>query len=309
MKIVIAGASGLVGRALTRALRGLGHDVWRLARRATVDAPDQILWSPAAGELAAADLRGTDAIINLAGENIGRRWTAARRERILRSRVDATRTLVRAMAEMERPPAVLLNASAVGFYGDRGDEVLTESSALGHGFLPEVCLAWETHAQVAARRGVRTVLMRFGVVLSRHGGALARLLPLFRLGLGGRLGGGEQWMSWISMHDVVGAVMHALRDELSAGAINFVAPAPVTNSEFAATLGAALRRPAVLPTPGWALRLAFGDMADETLLASTRVQPQRLAERGYAFRHPTLDAALRELLSGPARKALPPSRP
>lgn len=296
MKIVIAGASGLIGSALVRVLRTAGHEVHRLVRHAAALAPDEITWNPAAGELDAHALDGTDAIINLAGENIGRRWTPARRERILRSRVDATRTLVGAIAAATPRPAVLLNASAAGFYGDRGDEVLTEASAIGRGFLPEVCLAWETHAQAAASFGVRTALLRFGMVLAPDGGALPKMLPLFRAGLGGRLGDGQQWMSWISIDDVVGVTRHVLAEARCAGPINVVAPVPVRNADFTAELGRALRRPTLLPAPAWALRLAFDGMADEALLASTRVLPQRLMETGYVFRHSTLDAALRAVL-------------
>ncbi len=208
MRIVIAGASGAVGNVLVPALRRAGHDVRRLVRRAA-QAADEIAWNPALGEIDHLEFeRGSvDAVINLAGENVAAgRWTARRREAILRSRVDATRTLVVAVQGLARKPTVFISASAVGFYGDRGDEVLSETSAIGHGFLPEVCLAWETHAEGAARNGVRTALLRFGVVLTREGGALGRMRPLFRLGLGGRLGGGRQWMSWVAMDDLVGAI-------------------------------------------------------------------------------------------------------
>jgi uncharacterized protein len=298
VKIVIAGASGLVGRALVPPLRGAGHEVRRLVRGRGTAAPDEIAWDPAAGALDVTQLDGVDAFINLAGENVGDgRWTTTRRERILQSRVDATRTLVAAMEKMVRKPAVLLNASAIGFYGDRGDEVLTETSAVGRGFLPDVCRAWETQALGAAHAGVRTVLLRFGVILARQGGALAKMLPLFRLGLGGRMGSGQQWMSWIGINDVVGAIAHALRDERCAGPMNIVAPAVVTNAEFARVLGRVLRRPAMLPVPAWGLRIAVGAaLANEALLGSQRASPQRLSEVGYAFRHATLEGALREAL-------------
>lgn len=298
MKIVVSGASGLIGGALVRGLRTAGHDVRRLVRQAAVAAPDEILWSPAAGELNPQDLRGTDAIINLAGENVGHRWTPARRDRILRSRVDSTKTLVAAIAALKPAPSVFLSASAVGYYGDRGEETLTEASSIGHGFLPEVCLAWETHAQGAAPHGVRTVMLRFGTVLAGEGGALAKMLPLFRLGLGGRLGNGEQWMSWVSLDDVVGAAMHALRDARCAGPMNITAPTPVRNRDFTAALGRILHRPAVLPAPAWALRMAFGEMADEALLASARALPKRLTETGYMFLHPALEGALEAALRG-----------
>jgi uncharacterized protein (TIGR01777 family) len=294
MKVVIAGASGLVGSALAPALRAAGHDVFRLVRNRAAGAPDEIGWDPAAGGIDRDRLAQADAIINLAGENLAAgRWTVARRQRILRSRVDATRTLVAGMAGLGRKPAVFLSASAVGFYGDRGDEVLTEQSGIGHGFLSEVCLAWETHAEGATRLGVRTALLRFGVILARHGGALAKMLPLFRMGLGGPLGSGRQWMSWISLDDVVGIVTHALRDERCAGPLNVVSPGAVTNLEFTAALAQALRRPAILRAPAWALRLALGrSMADEALLGSARVAPQRLKQAGYAFRQPAIAPAL-----------------
>lgn len=298
MKIVVAGASGTIGHALVPWLRAQGHEVVRLVRRPAA-AADEVAWHPAERTLDAALLEGADAAINLAGENIARRrWTAAQRERILRSRTDATFTLVTALAQLGRKPGVLLNASAVGFYGERGDEELTESSGIGTGFFPGVCLAWETHAAGAARAGIRTAMLRFGVVLAGGGGALAKLRPLFQLGLGGRAGGGRQWLSWVSLDDALGAIAHALTDPRCDGPMNIVAPVPVTNAEFAATLGRVLRRPAVLPVPAWVLRLALGQLADETLLASTRVVPARLQAMGYAFRQPGLEVALQQALGG-----------
>lgn len=296
MKIVVAGASGLVGSALVPALRAAGHDVHRLVRRAA-RAPDEIAWDPACGEIDAARLAGTEAAINLAGENIGAsRWTASRRAAIRRSRIEATRTLVAAIRALPRPPQVLLNASATGFYGDRGDEVLTERSTLGRGFLPEVCAAWEAEAGAAEKSGVRVARLRFGVVLAREGGALAKMLPPFRLGLGGRLGSGRQWMNWISRDDLVAAILHTLTDARCAGPINCVAPEPVTNAAFTVALGRVLRRPAVLPAPAWALRLVLGAMADEALLASSRAVPAALQSRGFVFRHAEVESALRAAL-------------
>ena len=292
MKVVVAGASGLIGRALVAALRERGHEVLPLVRRLPVD-DHEIFWNPAARELDASRLEGVDAVVNLAGENIaGGRWTASRREKILRSRVDATQTLVTACARLARKPAVFLSASAVGYYGDAGDAELSESAPAGLGFLPEVSMIWETNAEGAARAGMRTVLLRFGVVLAREGGALAKMLPIFRLGFGGRLGEGKQWMSWVSLTDAVGAILHALGDSRCQGPINVVAPAPVTNAEFTKTLAARLGRPALFPVPKWVLRLVFGEMADATLLVSIRALPGRLQATGFRFRHETLDAAL-----------------
>jgi uncharacterized protein (TIGR01777 family) len=297
MNVVIAGASGLIGSALSRALRDEGHRVRRLVRRAA-ERENEIAWNPARRELDPQALTAADAIVNLAGESLADgRWTARRRERILRSRTDSTRTLVSALEKLERRPAVLLNASAVGFYGDRGDEVVDESSPVGVGFLPEVCRAWETCAAGAAALGVRVVLLRFGVVLARQGGALAKMLPVFRAGLGGRLGNGRQWMSWIGLDDAVGAIRHALRDERCRGPVNVVAPAPVRNAEFTTALGRALHRPTVLQVPAVVLHAVFGRMADEALLASTRAIPQKLLETGYTFRMATVGPALRAILA------------
>ena len=293
MRIVVAGASGFVGAALVPALRARGHDVRRLVRRAAA-ADDEITWEPANGVIDARRLEDADAVINLAGENVAAgRWTTTRREQILRSRVDATRTLVAALLTLARKPQVFLSASAVGYYGDRGDEIVTEKSPIGMGFLPEVCLAWETHAEGAARHGIRTVLLRFGTILSPEGGALAKMLPLFRVGLGGRLGSGRQWMSWIAREDVVAGILCVLRDNLCSGPVNFVAPGAVTNAEFSTLLARTLHRPAVCPVPRWALRLAFGAMADEALLSSTRVAPRRLLEMNFPFQYTSLDRALR----------------
>jgi uncharacterized protein len=299
-RILVAGASGLIGSALVAAARSAGHDVIRLVRRLP-EASDEIAWNPAEGVLDPGALAGVDAIVNLAGENIAAgRWTGARRRRILFSRLEATRTLVDAIRRMPRRPAVLVNASAVGFYGARGDEVLGETSARGAGFLPDVCQAWERQAAAAGRFHVRTVWIRFGLVLARHGGALARLRPLFACGLGGPLGDGRQWTGWIAEADAAGAILHAIADEHCAGPVNAVAPELVTNAALAATLGRLLHRPARLPAPAWALRLAFGRMmADETLLASARVIPERLLAAGFPFRHPGLEGALRAALAIP----------
>ncbi|MSU73094.1 MAG: TIGR01777 family protein [Opitutus sp.] len=295
-RVLIAGASGLVGRTLVAFLQTQGHSVVRLVRREATG-EGEVAWNPATGELDPGAIEGVDAIVNLSGENVGAgRWTAARREAILRSRVDATRTLVVALQKLRRKPEVFVSASAVGFYGEGGEEVLDEKSPIGLGFLPGICLAWETHAEGAARAGVRTVLMRFGVVLTPAGGALAKMLPVFRAGLGGRIGTEHQWMSWISADDAVGALHHAIVEPRCRGPMNVVAPEAVTNRTFAATLGRVLRRPAIFPVPAVALRALFGEMADGTLLASTRVHPRRLVGTGYVYRQPTLEGALRHTL-------------
>lgn len=298
MKIVLAGASGFVGTALAAALRAAGHEVGALVRRRP-RGPEESAWDPRRGEIDRRFLGGADALVNLAGENVAAgRWTAARRARLRQSRVDPVHTLVAALRGLERPPAVFLCASAVGYYGDRGDAVVSEADARGPGFLADVCAAWEEAAQAAEALGVRTVRLRFGLVLAAHGGALQRMLPAFRLGLGGRLGSGRQWMSWISLADTLGALQHALADTRCRGPLNLVSPRPVTNAEFARELARALRRPATLPAPAWALRLALGrGLADEALLASTRAEPAGLRRLGYTFRHPDLPAALAAALS------------
>jgi uncharacterized protein (TIGR01777 family) len=298
MRVLVAGASGLVGRALDALLTTQGHSVVRLVRRPVAPGETGVVtWNPAAGELDTANLGEVDAVVNLSGENVGAgRWTAARREAILRSRIDTTKTLVAAVSKFGRKPEVFVNASAVGFYGERGEDEVTEASEVGQGFLPEVCLVWETHAEGAARAGIRTAWLRFGVVLTPAGGALAKLLPVFRAGFGGRVGNGKQWMSWVSIDDGVGAIYHALVEGRCAGPINVVAPQIVTNAEFSAELGRVLHRPAVVPVPAVVLRLIFGEMADATLLASTRALPERLVETGYAFRQPKLEGALRSVL-------------
>lgn len=306
MRIVLAGGSGFVGRALAQSLRASGHEVRSLVRR-RAQRPDESPWNPRRGEIDRGFLVDADAVVNLAGENLAAgRWTAARRARIRDSRVEPTRTLVAAMQGIKRPPAVFLCASAVGIYGGSGDAVVTENSARGQGFLADVCAAWEERAAQAEALGVRTVRLRFGVVLAAHGGALARMLPLFRLGLGGRLGSGRQWMSWISLADTLGAIGLALEDTRCRGPVNVVSPVPVTNAEFARELARALHRPAVLPAPAWALRLVLGrGLADEALLASTRAEPGELRRLGYTFRHPALSAAFAAALGGTPEHALP----
>lgn len=296
MNVLIAGASGLIGRALVPALRERGHTVRRLVR-GPVDRADGISWQPSEGVLNVRSLDDVDAVVNLAGENIAAgRWTKVRRQQIETSRIRATRTLVTAMAQSPARPRVLLNASAVGLYGDRGDETLTEVSAPGAGFLATVCQAWEREAVQATDTGARVVRVRFGVVLAGEGGALARLAPAFRLGLGGRLANGRAWMPWIHLADVATLIECALTDVRYDGPINAVAPGLVRNAEFTRVLAHVLHRPAVLPVPGWVLRAAFGRMADEALLASTRAMPTKLQQLEFPFRFPLLEPALRNAL-------------
>ncbi len=293
MRVLVTGATGLIGSHLVPALKREGHQVVRLGRR---PGAADFLWDPLRGTLDARALEGVEAVVHLAGENIGQRWTAQRRERIWRSRVEGARLLAEAIVAAPSPPRVFVSASAVGYYGDRGQEPLDESSGPGTGFLADLCRAWEEAAQGATRAGTRVVNTRFGVVLSGRGGALARLLPLFRLGLGATLGSGRQFMSWVALDDAVAGLLFALsRDDLS-GPVNVTAPNPVTNAEFTRTLARVLGRPAFLRVPAFALRLAMGRMADEALLMGQRVLPAKLQAAGFQFRYPELEAALRHVL-------------
>ncbi len=295
-RILVSGASGLIGSALVPALRQAGNVVTSLVRRAA--GAGEIGWDPEASRLNRGELENFDAVIHLAGENIGARWTRERRRRIRESRVRGTCLLSEALAGLRQPPRTLVSVSAVGIYGSRGDELLTEASSPGDpsDFLVSVCLDWEAAADPARAAGIRVAHPRFGVVLSPEGGALRRLLLPFRLGLGGRLGSGTQWMSWISIADVVGALRHIMVTETLAGPINVTAPEPLSNREFVGVLGRVLRRPTVLPVPAAALRLVFGEMADGTLLGSSRVLPERLLQSGYRFQHTGLESALSSLL-------------
>ena len=291
VRVAVAGASGLLGSALVRRLAADGHTVLRLVRRAPRGA-DEVRWDPAAGQVDAAALEGVDAVVNLAGENVGERWTPARKRAIRESRAGATRLLANTLAGLTNKPRVLVNASAVGIYGDRGEERLDEASAPGRGFLAEVVRDWEAATEPASGAGIRVVLPRFGVVLSARGGALAKMLTPFRLGAGGTLGSGAQWMPWISIDDAVALMETAIHDERFAGPLNAVADA-VTNQQFTHALGRALGRPTIVPVPAFALKLAFGEMAAETTLASQRVEPRALTQLGYSFIHPELDDAVR----------------
>lgn len=296
MRILVSGSTGLIGSALVPALRSAGHDVSRLVRSESTK-EDEIFWKPSAGQIDGESLAGFDAVVHLAGENIGSgRWSEERKRRIRDSRVEGTRLLSEALAELQTPPGLLVSASAVGFYGDRGDEVLDEDSPPGTGFLADVCREWEAAADAARERGVRVVHTRFGVVLSREGGALAKMLMPFKLGLGGRVGSGKQYWSWVALDDLIGAVQHTIAHEELSGPVNVTAPNPVTNREFTKALGRVLGRPTVFPLPAAVARLALGEMADEMLLASTRAVPKRLSASGYRFQHAELEAALRHAL-------------
>lgn len=296
MKIVVSGSSGLIGSALVPALRASGHDVVRLVRR-SAESSDEIPWDPAAGTIDAARLRGVDAAVHLAGEGIGdHRWTEEQKRRVHDSRTEGTSLLARALASLDPRPSVLLSGSAVGIYGDGGDTELTETSPRASGFLADVVADWEAAARPAVDAGIRTVYLRSGVVLSPDGGALKKVLPLFKLGLGGPIGSGRQWWPWIAIDDEIGAIVHLLTAGVE-GAANLVAPNSVRYRDYARALGRALHRPALLPTPMLGPRLLLGrELADSLLGDSQRVVPARLLESGYAFRQPQIEAALRSML-------------
>jgi uncharacterized protein (TIGR01777 family) len=290
-RALISGASGLIGSALVSSLESRGCKVTRLVRRETGDA-NEVRWDPM--HAVPPDLvSGFDMIIHLSGESVAGRWTEAKKKRIRDSRVVSTQNLSNALAKAATPPKTFISASAIGYYGSRGEEILNEESPSGAGFLAEVCRQWETATEAVAHVGIRTVNLRIGLVLSPNGGALKQMLLPFRLGLGGRIGSGRQWWSWIHIADLVCAVHHILQKESLEGPVNMTAQRPVTNSEFTQILGGLLKRPAILPVPAFAARLAFGEFADEGLLASARVMPRMLMESGFEFRHPELQPALK----------------
>jgi uncharacterized protein (TIGR01777 family) len=297
MIIAVTGSTGLVGSALVTALEARGHLVRRLVRHEVRDADREIRWNPDAGEIDAAELNGVDAVVHLAGENIaGGRWNESFKRRILESRAKGTRLLADTLANLEMKPSVLVSASATGYYGNRGDEEVDELAPSGNGFLAEVCREWEAAAQPAHDAGIRLVKLRIGPVLSPQGGALAKMLPPFKLGLGGVIGSGRQYFSWIALDDLVSAISFALESESLVGPVNAVAPGAVTNREFTKTLGRVLGRPTIFPMPAFAARLAFGEMADEMLLGGVRVAPHELTAAKFKFAHPNLEPALRHLL-------------
>lgn len=300
MNVVITGATGLVGSALVSFLTSGGHRVTRMGRTAAQAPPPGVtdsVWSPNSGRIDRSVLEGADAVVHLAGENIAAgRWTSAQKARIRDSRVKGTRVLCEAIAGLSNPPRVLVSASAIGWYGNRGDEVLTEESSSGTGFLADVCRDWEAEVEPAEKTGVRVVRLRIGVVLSPRGGALAKMLTPFKLGVGGVIGSGRQHMSWISLDDLVGAIHHALVTESLRGPVNAVSPHPVTQREFTKMLGRVLSRPTVFPMPAGVARVLFGEMAEELLLSSARILPGQLQASGFKFRQPELEGALRHLL-------------
>ena len=296
MNILVTGATGLIGSKLCTSLLQKNHRAIHLVRKPPAS-ENRILWDPSSGKLDKESLEGIDAVVHLAGESItGGRWTPKKKRRILQSRIQGTRLLSESLAGLSSPPKVFVSASAIGYYGDRGDEMLVEDSDPGTGFLPDVCREWEKATESAAAKGIRIVFLRTGIVLSAHGGALAQMLPVFRMGLGGKIGSGRQYMSWIALEDITGIIEFAILTDSLQGPINAVAPNPVSNREFAKTLGRVLSRPSFFMLPGFAARLAFGEMADALLLSSARVSPSRLMDEKYPFRFPTLEEALRHAL-------------
>jgi uncharacterized protein (TIGR01777 family) len=293
-RIAITGSSGLIGRRLVTALTAASHQVHPLVRRQPGPGTKEIAWQPDEGKIDASALEGLDAVIHLAGENIAAgRWTPERKQVIERSRVVSTRLLCETLAHLGKPPKVLVSASAVGYYGDRGSEPLNEDSMPGRGFLPQLCQRWESATEPASTAGIRVVRLRIGIVLAREGGALAKMIGPFKLGLGGKLGNGKQYMSWIAADDLVACMQHLLFASQLAGPVNAVAPSPVTNADFAATLGRVLKRPSFARVPALAIRARFGEMGECLLLASAKIQPSRLQADGFDFAYPTLEAALR----------------
>lgn len=307
MKILVSGSSGLVGSAVVEALGRAGHAVGRLVRPQSAAAgaspgPErqvagEVRWDPVAGELDRAVAEGAEAVVHLAGASIAEcRWNEARKRLLRESRVEATRHLVTALGKLSRPPQVIVSASAIGYYGDRGEEELTEQSARGDDFLAQLARDWEAEATRAEQFGARVAILRFGVILAANGGALPRMLRPMRLGIGGKLGSGKQWMSWLTLEEAVGMIRYALQNATVRGPVNAVAPNPVRNAEFTAILGKLLRRPTLFPAPAFALRLALGEMAEALLLSSQRVLPRKLHGLGYSFRHPELEGALGSVL-------------
>lgn len=300
MKVLITGSTGLVGSSLVPFLSTGGHAITCLKRDKSKIGDNDLYWDPEKGEIDTSKLEGFDAVVHLSGENVAGRWTDKKKAQIENSRVHSTRFLCNTLSKkLKKKPGVLICASAVGFYGNRDEEILTEDSKAGKGFLADVAKKWEAATAVARKAGIRVVNLRLGVVLSPRGGALEKMLFPFRIGIGGKIGSGRQWMSWISIHDVIGAIYHAMNDDSLDGPVNAVSPNPVTNFEFTATLGRVLNRPTFFAMPSFLLRTLFGEMADEMLLSSSRVKPSRLLSAGYQFQFDDLEASLRNLLGRP----------
>ena len=296
MKVAVTGSSGLIGSSLASFLSNEGVTVTRILR----ENPDEndISWKPEGGCWDSAFAGGIDGIIHLAGENIASgKWTRKKKEKIRNSRIEGTKRLCEQILKLPTPPSVFVCASAIGYYGNRGMEFLNEGSPKGSGFLPDVCAGWEEASNIVSKAGVRVINVRFGIVLSKNGGALAKMLTPFKMGMGGKIGSGAQYMSWVAMDDVTGAIYHALVTDSLKGPVNVTAPNPATNKEFTNTLGKVLNRPTVMPMPAFAARLAFGEMAKDLLLASTKVAPKRLSDSGYEFQYPKLENALKHVLS------------
>jgi uncharacterized protein (TIGR01777 family) len=297
MEIAVTGAHGLIGSALIAKLEQSGHRVARMVRtQPPPDSPD-IFWDPEKAYVDNTKLSGKDAVVHLAGETISKRWTPDQKRSIQWSRTRGTQLIAEAVRQAAIPPKVLISASAIGYYGDRGSEMLRETSAPGTGFLAEVCRDWEASTEVASRAGIRVVHLRTGIVLSKKGGALAQMLPPFRAGFGGVVGSGKQYMSWIALDDHIAAIVHTIQTHSLRGAVNLVAPNAATNRQFTKTLGKVLGRPTIFPLPGFAVRLIFGEMGKELLLSSQRVEPVQLLTSGFSFKYPQLEPALRHVLS------------
>jgi len=295
MKVAVTGSSGLIGSSLVSFLSEKSVTVSKILRENTKD--DDISWKPEDGDWDSAFTGGVDGIVHLAGENIASgKWTRKKKEKIRNSRIEGTTRLCEHILKLPTPPSVLVCASAIGYYGNRGVEFLNEGSSRGSGFLPDVCLGWEEAAESVSKAGIRVVNVRFGIVLSKDGGALAKMMTPFKIGMGGKIGSGTQYMSWVAMDDVTGAIYHTLTTDSLKGPVNVTAPNPVTNKEFTSTLGEVLKRPAVVPMPAFAAKLAFGEMANDLLLASTKVAPKRLSDSGYKFQYPELENALKHVL-------------
>jgi uncharacterized protein (TIGR01777 family) len=297
MRILITGSSGLVGSAVAPFLKEKGHEIYPLVRHGEDLLSHEIVWDPESGIIHPSLLEGIEAVVHLAGENLMGRWTQAKKEKIRRSRVEGTQLLCQVLCQMKQPPRVIVCASAIGYYGNRGAEILTEQSSKGQGFLADVCADWEGATQCATSKGIRTVNLRLGMVLSCKGGALNQMLPIFKVGLGGQIGPGNQYVSWICMDDLVRLIDEAIHQEKLVGPINAVTPYPVTNEELTKLLGRILHRPTFFSMPAFAVRLIFGELGQELLLSSERVYPKKLEDAGFQFDYPHLEWALRHLLT------------